>query len=121
MSAELKLPLSVEARNIPIADTGDFEGVVEIKDVTGRVIFSNHNDDEAEGWGFRIKTCVNACAGVDTDDLYTTVAAGQHALHADLLDAAKEALDFLERHTEGLVIDAKDSLRLAIAAAEAVK
>jgi hypothetical protein len=36
----------------------------------------------------------------------------------DLLDAAKEALEFLERHTSGIVIDAKDSLRMAIAKRE---
>ena len=33
----------------------------------------------------------------------------------DQVDACKEALEFIEHHTEGIVIDAKDSLRFALA------
>lgn len=40
--------------------------------------------------------------------------------HKILLDACEEALAFIERNTEDLVIDAKDTLRMAISKAEAL-
>lgn len=64
MSEHIKLPLSFYARNVGIADTGDYDGVVEIKDADGKVIFQNWNgDDFDEERARHIVACVNACAG----------------------------------------------------------
>jgi len=61
-------PWSVEVRNVAIADTGDYDGVVEIKDTNGQILFQNWNGDEpAEANARRIVACVNACAGLPTE------------------------------------------------------
>lgn len=38
--------------------------------------------------------------------------------HELLISAAKEALEFIEKRTRGIVIDAKDALRIAISKSE---
>lgn len=64
-------PWRVELVNHALGDTGDYEGVVEIRsgDAKRPMIEIWDDSDEAEANARRIVACVNACAGIPTDDL----------------------------------------------------
>lgn len=62
-------PWRVELKNVPIADTGDYDGVVQIfaGDAKQPIIEIWDESDEAEENARRIVACVNSCAGIPTD------------------------------------------------------
>lgn len=66
-------PWRVELVNHALGDTGDYEGVVEIRagDAKRPMIEIWSDSDEAEANARRIVACVNACAGCATEILET--------------------------------------------------
>ena len=64
-------PWRVELRNVPLGDTGDYEGVVEILSGNAKrpIIQFWDESEESEANARRIVACVNACEGMDTESL----------------------------------------------------
>ena len=62
-------PWRVELKNVPLGDTGDYEGVVEIfsGDAKRPIIQFWDESEEAEANARRIVSAVNACAGISTE------------------------------------------------------
>ncbi len=93
MSTEAKpaptLPLVFHEFNSPIADTGDYDGIIQIKDTAGRVLAEHWNPDEAHEEAFR--RFISACnshsalvAALEWRPISTAPRDGSHILVADL-------------------------------------
>lgn len=100
-------PWRIELVNHALGDTGDYEGVVEIRagDAKRPMIEIWSDSDEAEANARRIVACVNACAGSQTDALEEMqrrgLTFGQLAfLHARLQQQRDELLAALEKARE---------------------
>lgn len=116
MSEHTKEKWRVELRNYKLSDTGDYEGVVEIRagDRKRPIIEIFDESDEMEANACRIVACVNACAGLSNEMLdnicmISGSIAGRFAEQRDyasqlenrlyhLLSAAKNLRDVKGRH-----------------------
>ena len=88
----------VNVGNTPLADTGDYEGYLEILGSDNKVVATWYGDDDKdEENAKRIVDCVNACADMENPE---TEIAKLRADRAELIELCRELLHSLHAYHE---------------------